>query len=768
MKRSVYFAALAKLLAVVMIVATLLAVLPIVNVSAANVTITLDPGHGGKDPGATGASAFGGKTEAQYVLIFCQYMKERLLQYNGATVHLTRTDDTFIELDTRPAIAKNHASDAFISVHCNSYGDPNAHGSEVYTIPSGGNYTASQQMASTVLTHLVNATGNRNRGVKTANYAVLKGANNRNIPVGILIETGFVTNSGDYSRTFATDAHLKKVAYAMADGIASYYNLSPAGSLPGVDVPVVPTTPSYYSCVDHINGVGPNGTPNYNNLNGTPGAPATVDAAASAVPSDNKLSIGGWMGVDGGTASYVYSLDNGATWKNATGGYDGEPLPNHYSGMGFSNATKLGMFHKDISPVVADLSAYAGQKVNVTFAAVSAKDNSFILPFLTVTNYTVAGTAAPIVPTKIASCVDAYSIDGADTADKSVPITITAGQIVGLRGWAGYTVAISKFGYYFDGNPAAAVWTTDPNAETEEPVLGAGGANARRYHIQASTAALSAGNHSINYVMQLSDGTVVGLDSYNFTVKAASQPEVTTPAPEVTTPEPEVTTPEPEETTPEPEHTCSFGAWTETRPATCTVGGISTRTCACGNFETKSIPATGHTEGSWIVDSAAKPGVNGSKHIECTVCHKTLRTEIIPALPVVTEPEVTTTEPEVTTTEPEVTTTEPEVTTTEPEVTTTEPEVTTTEPEVTTTEPEVTTTEPEVTTTEPEVTTAEPEVTTAEPEVTTTEREPEITKPDAIPPENDNGCNSAVSGAMAIVALTTAAGALCLARKKDD
>jgi len=52
--------------------------------------------------------------------------------------------------------------------------------------------------------------------------------------------------------------------------------------------------------------------------------------------------------------------------------------------------------------------------------------------------------------------------------------------------------------------------------------------------------------------------------------------------------------------------------------------------------------------------------------------------------------------------------------------------------------------------------------------VTTTEREPEITKPDAIPPEKKNGCNSAVAGALAIVALTTAAGALCLARKKDE
>jgi hypothetical protein len=66
------------------------------------------------------------------------------------------------------------------------------------------------------------------------------------------------------------------------------------------------------------------------------------------------------------------------------------------------------------------------------------------------------------------------------------------------------------------------------------------------------------------------------------------------------------------------------------------------------------------------VDTAAKPGVDGSKHIECTVCHTTLKTEIIPALPVVTEPEDTTTSQTETTTEPEDTTTSQPSTPSEP------------------------------------------------------------------------------------------------------
>ena len=211
---------LATVLAVLMVSVALITAIPPIEASAANIVITLDPGHGGKDPGATGAQAFGGKSEAAYVLIFCNYMKERLEQYGGFTVHLTRTTDTFIELADRPTIAKNHKSDAFISVHCNSASSSGANGSEVYTAQSGAsNYAASQQMASKVLNKLVSATGNKDRGVKTASYSVLNGAKNKNIPVGILIETGFVVNQGDYNRTFANDAPAEDATNAPAEEV---------------------------------------------------------------------------------------------------------------------------------------------------------------------------------------------------------------------------------------------------------------------------------------------------------------------------------------------------------------------------------------------------------------------------------------------------------------------------------------------------------------------------------------------------------------------
>ena len=66
--------------------------------------------------------------------------------------------------------------------------------------------------------------------------------------------------------------------------------------------------------------------------------------------------------------------------------------------------------------------------------------------------------------------------------------------------------------------------------------------------------------------------------------------------------------------------------------ATCTTAGTVKYTCSCGDFYTKTIPATGHKSSGWIVDKAASIGVKGSKHKECTVCKKVLETAEIPAL----------------------------------------------------------------------------------------------------------------------------------------
>ena len=421
MKRSVCFTALVKLLVVAMIATTLLAVLPVMNVSAAdNIVITLDPGHGGADPGNQSAKGFGGNDESYDNWQMTLYAKERLEQYAGVTVYLTRDrlDQDMKGLDTRVQVAKNHNSDAIISIHTNSASNVSAGGIEILVPnqnwrPEVG--TQSKACAQTILDHYLAETGIRNRGLKEKNsdsnkyadgsvadyYGIVKNGKLQNIPVVMIVETGFASNQEDYLKILQNDATRKRAGYAIADGLAKYYNLTPkAGEdmskpeVPDIVVPEQPKTYKFWSSVDHVNGKGPNGAANFAGIGGNyNGGANTIDAIADNVYIDpkGKLTIGGWLGVDGGTARFVYSVDGGTTWMDAKGGYDGEPLPGHYAGLGFSNATKLGMFNNAKSPIEADLTAYAGDFVDVTFAAVSADDNKTVIPFITIVNYLVPG-----------------------------------------------------------------------------------------------------------------------------------------------------------------------------------------------------------------------------------------------------------------------------------------------------------------------------------------------------------------------------------------
>lgn len=107
---------------------------PLVNVTPRDRSkkiIVIDPGHGGKDSGAVG----NGFMEKEIVLNISQQLAEKL-RNQGYTVHMTRNNDTFIELKDRTKFANNKEADLFISVHANSIpktSDPNgAQGIETY------------------------------------------------------------------------------------------------------------------------------------------------------------------------------------------------------------------------------------------------------------------------------------------------------------------------------------------------------------------------------------------------------------------------------------------------------------------------------------------------------------------------------------------------------------------------------------------------------------------------------------------------------------
>jgi N-acetylmuramoyl-L-alanine amidase len=214
--------------------------------------IVIDPGHGGHDTGTIGPR---GLQEKDLVLDVSRRLGKLLTTRLGSEVVYTRSDDTFIPLETRTAIANQEGADLFVSVHANSSRDPDARGVETYYL----NFTSSpdalevaarenavsektihelqdlvkkialkekieesQEFAGDVESSLhaglvAKNPGLRDRGVKKAPFIVLIGAN---MP-SILAEISFVSNPGD-ERKLRTPDYRQRIAESLYRGIAKY------------------------------------------------------------------------------------------------------------------------------------------------------------------------------------------------------------------------------------------------------------------------------------------------------------------------------------------------------------------------------------------------------------------------------------------------------------------------------------------------------------------------------------------------------------------
>ena len=96
-------------------------------------TVVIDPGHGGKDPGAPGQTA--STAEKHLVLSVSKLFGEKIkAAYPGLKVIYTRSTDKFIGLHDRAMVARNNDADLFISIHCNSNSDKSAKGSSVHIL----------------------------------------------------------------------------------------------------------------------------------------------------------------------------------------------------------------------------------------------------------------------------------------------------------------------------------------------------------------------------------------------------------------------------------------------------------------------------------------------------------------------------------------------------------------------------------------------------------------------------------------------------------
>lgn len=218
--------------------------------------VMLDPGHGGKDPGAIGVS---GTYEKHISLAAAQELKRQLEASGRYRVELTRTRDVFVPLGERVSRAQSKAASLFVSMHADALRDPGVRGASVYTLANSASDAQTAALAvkensadrfggpgfrdtppevARILSSLVrqetragstrlaySMVGSLDRDVpllvnpsRHAGFVVLKAAD---IP-SVLVEMGFMSNARDEAE-LRRAAHRTRVAGAMARAVDAYF-----------------------------------------------------------------------------------------------------------------------------------------------------------------------------------------------------------------------------------------------------------------------------------------------------------------------------------------------------------------------------------------------------------------------------------------------------------------------------------------------------------------------------------------------------------------
>ncbi len=209
--------------------------------------VMVDAGHGGADGGAV----YNGIIEKNLTLVLAQKLRTEL-QNLGVDARLTRSNDAFITLEGRAAMAEKARADAFVSVHLNSAGaEAGVHGLETYYsagkslsaarrlqvafgLPSitGLRDRRGERLASLVQRHACQSTGAANRGIKERAYTVVHGAS---CP-SILVECGFISNPKEAARLKETGYQNKLVA-GIAKGIVTFLQAQELDPARGLELP---------------------------------------------------------------------------------------------------------------------------------------------------------------------------------------------------------------------------------------------------------------------------------------------------------------------------------------------------------------------------------------------------------------------------------------------------------------------------------------------------------------------------------------------------
>lgn len=177
--------------------------------------IVIDPGHGGRDPGAVGANIH----EKEVVLKTSLYLQKELEKL-GYRVYMTRSTDEYVNLFERATVANGVNADLFISIHANAHTTASPNGIEVlYGDTQPGSKKTDKVLAELIQKELVSATGATNRGVKYMPRMVV--LRETKMP-SVLVELGFVSNPNE-ARKLADSAYQQKMAQAMAKAVQAYF-----------------------------------------------------------------------------------------------------------------------------------------------------------------------------------------------------------------------------------------------------------------------------------------------------------------------------------------------------------------------------------------------------------------------------------------------------------------------------------------------------------------------------------------------------------------
>ncbi|MGR6546257.1 N-acetylmuramoyl-L-alanine amidase family protein [Paenibacillus tundrae] len=188
--------------------------------------VVLDPGHGGKDPGASGPTK---KREKDFVLTMALKVEEILKNVPNVTVSLTRRTDVYIGLSDRAKIANRMKADFFVSFHANSLFST-SHGSETFYKKDN-----SKSAAQVLNKAMVDASKLHDRGVKYGNFAVIR---ETTMP-SVLLEVGFISNPTEERLLFDPEFQ-DRVAQGISKGICDYMGVKFV-----VDKPVKPAPVTY-------------------------------------------------------------------------------------------------------------------------------------------------------------------------------------------------------------------------------------------------------------------------------------------------------------------------------------------------------------------------------------------------------------------------------------------------------------------------------------------------------------------------------------------